>query len=519
MVWQDGQHKLVFASSAQSRKIRKSIPPLVPIPISTPYQQETRIIFPSRGYDEHSTEAWNVPKSPLLQGGQSEVNASVMRGAQSRIESAVKRDENGLKFELQEEFLVDWPSNADADNAPIGEPPVPNYCCSTASKRKSISLEAPQLCQSNDNKKSKSCNPEARYCCRRSLSPEFLVPATKPKTTQTHEITTGLPQSGPMNIPSLLEQPEQQETVEYPICVPIDKWNESLNASFSDYTWTGEFCSARVETSINQTVTSFDTKFTPFEAPSANFDFDFDFDWKEIDESDFPIIGLEEDFPQYSAPGYFFGDKTLQRSAPSSLSSDELSEFDSWNSPCDMISWEWTSPEPASQFSTSFELSPASITPSTPEVSVSQNRSSDIRRRKSARREAWHACPIKHCSRRGTEGGFHRKDHLVQHLRTFHSWSHEDLVPGFCPHKGCCYSREPGNEKRVFSTFRDYSRHLRNGHDESVFNCPVPGCRRKGANGYSGQANLRRHVKTMHPHMIDKVMADQGHSFACLSDT
>ncbi len=158
MVWQDGYHKtLLFTSSAQSRKIRKSIPPLVPITISTPYQQETQIIFPSRGYDEHSTEAWNVPESPLLQGGQSEVNTSAMRGAQSRTESAVEQDENGLKLELQEEFLVYWPPNADADNAPIGEPPVPEYCCSTASKRKSTSLEAPQLCQSNDNNNRKSC--------------------------------------------------------------------------------------------------------------------------------------------------------------------------------------------------------------------------------------------------------------------------------------------------------------------------------------------------------------------------
>ncbi|KAH8771384.1 hypothetical protein F5882DRAFT_179390 [Hyaloscypha sp. PMI_1271] len=314
-----------------------------------------------------------------------------------------------------------------------------------------------------------------------------------------------------MNILSLLEQPEQQATVEYPIC-PFDKWNESLNESSSDYTWMDESLSAGVDTSINQTLTSFDTKFTPFEAPSANFDFD----WKEIDESDFPIIGLEEEIPKYSAQGIFFGDKTLQRSAPSSLSSDEFSEFDSWNPPCNTISWKWTSPEPVSQLSTSFELSSASIIPSTPEASDSQNRSSDIRRRKSARGKAWYACPINHCSRRGTEGGFHRKDHLVQHLRTFHSWSHEDLVPGFCPHKGCCYSREPRNERRVFSTFREYSRHLKKGHDESLFNCPVPGCRRKGANGYSGQANLRRHVNIMHPQMKDKVMADQDYSFACL---
>jgi len=112
--------------------------------------------LPSRGYDEHSTDTWNVPKSPLLQGGQSEVNTSAMRGTQPRTESAVERDENGTKLELQEEYLLDWPFNADVDNAPIGEPPVPDYCCSTALKRKLISLEAPQLRQSNDNKKSQT---------------------------------------------------------------------------------------------------------------------------------------------------------------------------------------------------------------------------------------------------------------------------------------------------------------------------------------------------------------------------
>jgi hypothetical protein len=84
-------------------------------------------------------------------------------------------------------------------------------------------------------------------------------------------------------------------------------------------------------------------------------------------------------------------------------------------------------------------------------------------------------------------------------LQRVHSLSQEDLVPGFCPHNNCGFAEGPTSSVRAFAKFSHYTKHLREVHGESLFDCSVPNCRRKGVNGYSGHANLLRHTREKHP--------------------
>jgi hypothetical protein len=273
-----------------------------------------------------------------------------------------------------------------------------------------------------------------------------------------------------MSIMSLLQDPKQQATVEVPLFTPFVKGDDSISTSSSSSTWADSFPSAAFEILDNQTVTSLSMDFNESpkfsdETPSANFEVDWDL--ARIDDEVFEPF-FQEYF--YSTLRDGFEDTTRQRSDP------------------------------------------------TPDLFDFRHRSSAITHKKSVRGEQRYPCPINLCSRNEGENGFGRKDHLIQHLRTFHSLSQEDLVPGFCPHNDCFCAKGPRNKKRVLSTCREYSRHLKNSHEESLFNCPIPDCRRKGANGYSGRANWLRHVKRRHPQMIDKVVADQDYLFGYLAN-
>jgi hypothetical protein len=160
------------------------------------------------------------------------------------------------------------------------------------------------------------------------------------------------------------------------------------------------------------------------------------------------------------------------------------------------------SSEQGSPSSTSTELSPASITPSTPGLVDCLHRSAAKPHKKSTSEESRYPCP--YCGNRA----FKRKDHLTQHLQRMHFLSQEDLVPGFCPHKNCSFAEGPMSSVRAFSKFSHYTKHLREVHGESLFDCSVPNCRRKGVNGYSGHANLLRHTREKHPEIISRVSAN-----------
>jgi hypothetical protein len=342
-----------------------------------------------------------------------------------------------------------------------------------------------------------------------------------------------------MSIASLLEVPEQQSTLKCSSFEQLDSWNDSVNVSSPISTWTSDSSLAMFENSNNQRVTSLGTYFDikpefklwdepPYKTLGTDsywyplFDSTFP-SFTETPSGFYPDLGIGD---KDSDLGFALQDTMLQQSAPLQVSNDNLSLWD-----LDCLRRDPS--EQAPERSALPELSPASSTPPMPEsydsqscssissvssVSSASSVSSSSKHNKSARGEPRHRCPINHCPRHDGKEGFHRKDHLIQHLRTLHSLSQEDLVPSFCPHTDCQYSEVLNNSLRVFSKFRDYSRHLKNHHKESLFDCSVPGCPRKGANGYSGQANLLRHVKKRHPELIDKVMGDQNHSLAYLAN-
>ncbi|KAF8851086.1 hypothetical protein BDZ45DRAFT_162776 [Acephala macrosclerotiorum] len=124
--------------------------------------------------------------------------------------------------------------------------------------------------------------------------------------------------------------------------------------------------------------------------------------------------------------------------------------------------------------------------------------------------------PCLYCSKYSGSNAFHRRDHLIQHLRNFHHHSnpdetHDQQVPfplkrvarksiTACPHDGCAYHSQAsttsffGNSQQlVFRTQKEFTRHLREVHDESPFPCPELGCNRVGGKGYFRRRDLLKH--------------------------
>ncbi|KAE9370742.1 hypothetical protein N431DRAFT_427108 [Stipitochalara longipes BDJ] len=211
-------------------------------------------------------------------------------------------------------------------------------------------------------------------------------------------------------------------------------------------------------------------------------------------------------FPEYVIPDTN-NFQSAPSSSPSSLPSSEPIEDQQWN-----LNFWLNSSDQVWTPSSLRELSPAPITPSTGQLQ--SQRRSRAPHTKSAKLETRYPC--RKCKKYSGENGFKRKDHLVQHLRYYHDLSSEDLVPRFCRHKNCSRAEGPMNGNRAFITLRDYTKHLREAHEESLFNCSVPGCRRFGANGYSGWGNLLRHVRKNHPRDVSRVIANHDYPLDCL---
>jgi hypothetical protein len=151
MLWEDGKHKsLGFTSNAQSRKIRKSIPPLVPMPTGTPQVQAAQISL-SEADEGRSMESWTIPRIFPSQSLQHEYDFFGELGMPSETEIAVETDENCTDIELSESCLD---HNHWCDGYHFTIPSCP---CYRALKRKSTSPEAPQLCQLHDSKRKRSC--------------------------------------------------------------------------------------------------------------------------------------------------------------------------------------------------------------------------------------------------------------------------------------------------------------------------------------------------------------------------
>ncbi|CZR70122.1 uncharacterized protein PAC_20023 [Phialocephala subalpina] len=127
--------------------------------------------------------------------------------------------------------------------------------------------------------------------------------------------------------------------------------------------------------------------------------------------------------------------------------------------------------------------------------------------------------PCLYCSKYSGSNAFHRRDHLIQHLRNFHHHADpdetHDLQISFhqkrparkriptCPHDGCAYHSQPstaslfsGNSQQlVFQTQKEYTKHLREVHNESRFPCPALRCDRIGGKGYFRKKDLLKHER------------------------
>ncbi|CZR65872.1 uncharacterized protein PAC_15772 [Phialocephala subalpina] len=127
--------------------------------------------------------------------------------------------------------------------------------------------------------------------------------------------------------------------------------------------------------------------------------------------------------------------------------------------------------------------------------------------------------PCLYCSRYSGPNAFHRRDHLIQHLRNFHHHgdpdeTHDQQIPfprkrparksiTTCPHEGCKYHSQPSttspfygdSQQLVFRTQKEFTKHLREEHDESPFPCLAFGCDRTGKKGYFRKKDLLRHQR------------------------
>ncbi|KAH6714420.1 hypothetical protein BKA61DRAFT_605232 [Leptodontidium sp. MPI-SDFR-AT-0119] len=106
--------------------------------------------------------------------------------------------------------------------------------------------------------------------------------------------------------------------------------------------------------------------------------------------------------------------------------------------------------------------------------------------------------PCLFCSKHSGQGAFKRLDHLTQHLRGYHNHEisakssdhpHLLLAQFRCPHEDCFYHQDG------FGAQKDFTKHLREMHDESLYPCDVSGCGRIGGRGFSRKRDLMKHQK------------------------
>jgi hypothetical protein len=130
--------------------------------------------------------------------------------------------------------------------------------------------------------------------------------------------------------------------------------------------------------------------------------------------------------------------------------------------------------------------------------------------------------PCPHCKKHRGSRAFARLDHLTQHLRGYHNMesgtesdeSQPQQPPRKrkttfkCPHDTCSHSSgtSSGSDQspsgvfssRTFQTRGEFTKHLREVHNESIFPCPEIGCSRVGGKGFFREKDLLNHVKDHH---------------------
>lgn len=144
--------------------------------------------------------------------------------------------------------------------------------------------------------------------------------------------------------------------------------------------------------------------------------------------------------------------------------------------------------------------------------------------------------PCSYCKGHRGKDGFRRKDHLVQHLRGYHKFDSEEIrkecpevnlryLPDVfvCPLHGC--ESHPDEdfrsldswqqvEQAPFKTRAEYSKHMREVHDETPFPCIVFRCDRVGAKGYLRAKDLKKHISGKHPG-VGEYVPKTHHEYTC----
>lgn len=117
--------------------------------------------------------------------------------------------------------------------------------------------------------------------------------------------------------------------------------------------------------------------------------------------------------------------------------------------------------------------------------------------------------PCPHCPKYKGKFGFKRNDHLIQHLRNYHHIGEDDVSSNMgrsCTHSDCSSYRgdvtKNGYNWRTgdpaFKKVSDWTKHMKEVHDESLFPCPVSGCGRIRRKGYFRERDLVKHMTKEH---------------------
>ncbi|KAN0099238.1 hypothetical protein V8E51_013013 [Hyaloscypha variabilis] len=132
--------------------------------------------------------------------------------------------------------------------------------------------------------------------------------------------------------------------------------------------------------------------------------------------------------------------------------------------------------------------------------------------------------PCTYCSKFSGPEAFTRRDHLTQHLRGYHkiensteSTTNPQLLDSAgnakasslsCPHEDCMYhqgamsTQTPSSNARnahvSLRSQKDFTKHMRDVHDESRYPCDVLGCDRVRGRGFCRKRDLVKHQEDYH---------------------
>lgn len=139
--------------------------------------------------------------------------------------------------------------------------------------------------------------------------------------------------------------------------------------------------------------------------------------------------------------------------------------------------------------------------------------------------------PCLYCKRHRGDDGFKRKQHLTQHLRGYHHIGAEMRSPfGFgvayptCPHFECPsyrglasqhLSRSERETQKPFRTQGEFTKHMREVHDESPFPCDIAHCPRLGGKGYFREKDFLKHRKDQHPNAAPYALGERSVLLRC----